>query len=248
MENVEKLMTMTTVSLLYEPNIGIKEVSLNLPKSGIYGFLGRNGAGKSTTLSVLSGVVRPQSGQLSFNTEQSPFVKTEWKKQIGYVPQTPIFPENLSPLQTAKFLSSLYPTWENQRFEKIVASFQLPIKRKIETFSVGMKTMLSVALAYACNPELYILDEPTAGLDPVSRRFVLDLIQQESERGKSIIFSTHIVDDLSDNCHFLGIIDAGEMLYEGHIADFTTGDETLEQCYFKLIDHHKITDSQDATV
>ena len=80
MENVENLMTMTSVSLLYEPNIGIKKVSLNLPKSGIYGFLGRNGAGKSTTLSILSGVVRPQSGKISFHSEHAPFVKTEWKK------------------------------------------------------------------------------------------------------------------------------------------------------------------------
>lgn len=239
MENVENLMTMTSVSLLYEPNIGIKKVSLNLPKSGIYGFLGRNGAGKSTTLSILSGVVRPQSGQISFHSEHAPFVKTEWKKQIGYVPQTPIFPQNLTPVQTANFLSSLYPNWQNKRFEKMMSSFQLPVKRKIETFSVGMKTMLSVSLAYACNPELYILDEPTAGLDPVSRRFVLDLIQQESSLGKSVIFSTHIVDDLSDNCRFLGIIDAGEMLYEGLISGFTTGDETLEECYFKLIDHHQ---------
>ncbi len=242
MESVENLIKMTSVSLLYEPDIGIKNLFLNLPKAGVYGFLGRNGAGKSTTLSILSGVIRPQSGQISFNSEQSPYVKTAWKRQIGYVPQTPIFPENLSPQQTADFLSSLYPKWQDNRFQKMVSAFQLPVKRKIETFSVGMKTMLSVSLAYACNPEIYILDEPTAGLDPVSRRLVLDLIQRESELGKSIIFSTHIVDDLSENCQFLGIIDAGKILYEGYTSDLTTESETLEESYFKLIDYQQNTE------
>ena len=125
----------------------------------------------------------------------------------------------------------------------MVSAFQLPVKRKIETFSVGMKTMLSVSLAYACNPEIYILDEPTAGLDPVSRRLVLDLIQRESELGKSIIFSTHIVDDLSENCQFLGIIDAGKILYEGYTSDLTTEGETLEESYFKLIDYQQNTEN-----
>ncbi len=239
MDSIESLIKMTSVSLLYEANIGIKNLFLTLPKSGVYGFLGRNGAGKSTTLSILSGVVRPQTGQISFASEKSPYVKTAWKEKIGYVPQTPIFPQNLSPQQTANFLSTLYPKWQDKRFEKMVAAFQLPVKRKIETFSVGMKTMLSVSLAYACNPDIYILDEPTAGLDPVSRRIVLDLIQKESELGKSIIFSTHIVDDLSDNCQFLGIIDAGKMLYEGYTSNFANQGESLEDSYFKLIDYQQ---------
>lgn len=121
----------------------------------------------------------------------------------------------------------------------MVSAFQLPFERKIETYSFGMKTMLSVALAYACNPEIYILDEPTSGLDPVSRRIVLDLIRQESEKGKSIIFSTHIVDDLYDNCDYLGVIDYGKMLDEGTIKKFASCKETLEENYFKLINHRE---------
>lgn len=234
---------MTSVSLLYEANIGIKDLFLNLPNSGVYGFLGRNGAGKSTTLSILSGVIRPQSGQISFASEKSPFVKTAWKKRIGYVPQTPIFPQHLTAQQTANFLSTLYPKWQNKRFERMARAFQLPVNRKTESYSVGMKTMLSVSLAYACDPDIYILDEPTAGLDPVSRRLVLDMIQIESGLDKTVIFSTHIVDDLSDNCQFLGIIDSGKMLYEGYTADFTAPGETLEDSYFQLIDYQQTAEN-----
>lgn len=239
MEAVENIMKMTSVTLLYEKNIGIKSLSLHLPKSGVYGFLGRNGAGKSTTLAILSGVIRPQSGKISFRSDQSRYVKTQWKRLIGYVPQTPLFPSNVNSRQTARFLSALYPNWQNSRFEEMISTLQLPLNRKIETFSVGMKTMLSVSLAYACNPEIYILDEPTAGLDPISRHIVLDLIRREGSAGKSIIFSTHIVDDLSENCHYLGIIDYGKMCYEGTIENFAPGKDTLEQNYFKLIDYQK---------
>ncbi len=207
MKSIEYAMQLSSVSLLYEKNIGIKSLNLNLQKGSVYGFLGRNGAGKSTTLRVMSGVTRPQSGQIVFDSVQSKYVRSQWKKQIGYVPQMPVFPENLTSTQAARFLAGLYPTWQDARFEAMVSAFQLPVTRKIEGFSVGMKTMLSVALAYACDPEIYILDEPTSGLDPVSRRIVLDLIRRESSVGKSLIFSTHIVDDLYENCHQIGIID-----------------------------------------
>lgn len=239
MEHNEYIMKMTAVTLLYEKNIGIKRLSINLPKTGVYGFLGRNGAGKSTTLSILSGVIRPQSGRITFNREHADFVKTAWKRRIAYVPQTVFFPQNVSATQIANFLSKLYPKWQNTRFDEMINAFQLPLKRKIETFSVGMKTMLSVSLAYACNPEIYILDEPTAGLDPVSRRIVLDLIQRESKTGKSVIFSTHIVDDLSENCQHLGIIDNGKILFEGYIEEFTNSKDELEENYFKLIDYQQ---------
>ncbi len=236
MEPIEHAMQLSDVTLLYEKNIGVKRLNLNLPKGSVYGFLGRNGAGKSTTLRVMSGVIRPQSGHVCVDSGGSNFVKTEWKKKIGYVPQNPVFPENLTPTQAARFLAGLYPTWQEERFEAMIGAFQLPVTRKIESFSFGMKSMLSVALAYAVDPEIYILDEPTSGLDPVSRRIVLDLIRTESSVGKSLIFSTHIVSDLYENCQQLGIIDYGMMLYEGNIADFSNGEKSLEENYFGLIE------------
>lgn len=239
MEAVEYVMKLESVSLLYEKNIGIKNLNINLPKGSVYGFLGRNGAGKSTALQILSGVMRPHSGQIFFNSEQSLFVKTPWKERIGYVAQNPVFPQNVNAKQTAWFLSQLYPKWSNTRFTEMIDAFQLPLKRKTETYSFGMKTMLSVALAYACDPEVYILDEPTSGLDPVSRRIVLDLIKQETALGKSVIFSTHIVDDLYDNCHYLGIIDYGNMLDEGTITKFGNSKGILEENYFQLIRHRE---------
>ncbi len=239
METVASCMKMNSVSLLYEANIGIKSLSIRLPEAAVYGFLGRNGAGKSTTLSILSGVMRPQSGSIEFKQHRSPYVKTDWKQFIGYVPQTPEFPQGVSPTLLLGFLKKLYPNWQDSRFEAMSEAFQLPLKRKIDTFSIGMKTMLSVSLAYACNPDIYIFDEPTAGLDPVSRRLVLDMIRRESQLGKAVIFSTHIVDDLSENCDYLGIIDNGKLLFEGPIAEFSPEKERLEENYFRLIDHQQ---------
>lgn len=162
------------------------------------------------------------------------------------MPQIPVFPPNVSAKQTAWLLSRFYPSWREPRFAELASVFQLPLKQEVDTYSYGMKTMLSMSLAYACDPEIYILDEPTSGLDPVSRRVVLDLIKQEAGKGKSIIFSTHIVDDLYDNCAFLGIIDYGEMLQEGEIANFGNSKKSLEENYFQLIKYRRTEDVVDA--
>lgn len=239
MQDIDLVMKLVNVTLLYEKNIGLKKLDLNIPKGKIYGFLGRNGAGKTTALQILSGVYRPQIGQIVFNGERSNEVKAAWKKRIGYVPQIPVFPPNVNAKQTAWLLSQLYPSWSELRFTKLASAFQLPLQQGVDTYSYGMKTMLSMSLAYAYDPEIYILDEPTSGLDPVSRRFVLDLIKQEAGKGKSIIFSTHIVDDLYDNCAFLGIIDYGEMLQEGEIANFGDSKKSLEENYFQLIKYRR---------
>ncbi|MBK8816143.1 MAG: ABC transporter ATP-binding protein [Methylococcaceae bacterium] len=238
----DSALELKSVSFFYEKNVGVKNLNLRLPHRNVYGFLGRNGAGKSTTLQILCGVLRPHQGRVLFNGDESPIVKTEWKQAIGYVPQNPAFPQQVSAVQTAWLLSRLYPKWQDDRFKEMSSAFQLPLNRKIETYSFGMKTMLSVSLAYACDPEIYILDEPTSGLDPISRRLVLGLIRQEKAKGKSIIFSTHIVDDLYENCDYLGIIDQGELLKEGPLIEFGDSTESLEERYFQLIKYRQAED------
>ncbi len=230
---------LNAVSFFYEKNIGVKHLDLQLKFGSVYGFLGRNGAGKSTTLQLLSGVLSPHEGTILFKGDSSASVKTVWKQSIGYVPQNPVFPQQVKAEEVAWLLSRLYPKWQDTRFMEMSSAFQLPLSRKTETYSFGMKTMLSVSLAYACDPDVYILDEPTSGLDPISRRLVLGLIEREKDKGKSIIFSTHIVDDLYENCDVLGIIDQGELLEEGPVESFGEDTENLEERYFQLIEQRK---------
>lgn len=238
-DNTTNAIQLNAVSFFYEKDIGVKHLYLQLKFGSVYGFLGRNGAGKSTTLQLLSGVLRPHEGSIMFKGEASESVKTVWKQAIGYVPQNPVFPQQVKAEDVAWLFRRLYPKWQDTRFKEMSSAFQLPLNRKTETYSFGMKTMLSVSLAYACDPDIYILDEPTSGLDPISRRLVLRLIEQEKDKGKSIIFSTHIVDDLYENCDYLGIIDQGKLLEEGPIETFGENTESLEARYFQLIEQRK---------
>ncbi|MDQ3233653.1 MAG: ABC transporter ATP-binding protein [Pseudobdellovibrionaceae bacterium] len=233
--NNEIILHVKSLQLLYNRDLGLKSLDMTIAKGQKYGFLGRNGAGKSTSLQVLGGVLRPQAGTIRFKGETKDHITSKWKQSLGFVPQNPEFPNHASAMQLAKIISIFYPNWSDRRFHQAMNLFQLSSKRKVNEFSVGMKLMFSFVLAYAVNPDLYILDEPTAGLDIISRKILFDLLNEESLQGKTILLSTHIVDDAAENCDFLGIIDAGRTLIEGPIGDFGSNARTIEQKYLEII-------------
>ncbi len=221
----------------------LSSVSLRVGRGEVYGFLGRNGAGKSTAIKMMLGITEVTSGSIELFGEPVNSHMVSARQRIGYVAQEQHFYQWMSPKQLAKFVKGLYPRWHQQRYEQLLELFELPLKRKIGHFSGGMKAKLALCMAVATSPECLILDEPTAGMDPVARREFLDLVSKEAYRTEAtVFFSTHLIDDIEAIADRIGIIEAGRTVYEGglnalsdHIAtysidesEFRPGDEPGE--------------------
>jgi len=194
-------------------------LSLSVSRGEVYGFLGRNGAGKSTAIRIMMGITRRDAGTIELfgkALEKSPVGA---RQRIGYVAQEQNFYPWMTPTVLGGFVKGFYPRWNQHRYQSLIDNFDLPPTRKIGTFSGGMKAKLALSFALATRPELLILDEPTAGMDPVARREFLDLVAEEAvQEGATILFSTHLIDDIEAVANRIGIVESGIAVYEGELA------------------------------
>jgi len=215
----------------------LSSLSLRVYQGEVYGFLGRNGAGKSTAIKMMLGITGLSSGSIELFGRPVGGNMVEARQRIGYVAQEQHFYPWMSPKQLAKFVRGLYPRWEQRRYELLLDLFELPLKRKIGHFSGGMKAKLALCMAVATRPDCLILDEPTAGMDPVARREFLDLVSKEARQTEStVFFSTHLIDDIESIADRIGIIESGRTIYEGglaalsrHIATYTISEEMYQR-------------------
>jgi len=201
----------------------LSSMTLQVGRGEVYGFLGRNGAGKSTAIKMMLGITRLSSGSIELFGQPvtSDVVKT--RQRIGYVAQEQHFYSWMSPKQLGKFVRGLYPRWNQARYEQLIDLFELPFKRKIGHLSGGMKAKLALCMAVATSPECLILDEPTAGMDPVARREFLDLVSSEARRtDATVFFSTHLIDDIEAIADRIGIIESGKTVYEGGLDQLSS--------------------------
>ncbi len=194
-------------------------LSLQVNRGEVYGFLGRNGAGKSTAIRMMMGITKIGSGSIYLFGQSIGSNVIETRQRIGYVAQEQHFYPWMTPTNLGKFVRGFYPKWEQSRYENLISQFELPMHRKIGNFSGGMKAKLALTMALATQPECLILDEPTAGMDPVARREFLDLVSDEARRvDATIFFSTHLIDDIEAIADRIGIVESGKTVYEGALA------------------------------
>ena len=200
--------------------IALDGLNLEVREGEIYGFLGRNGAGKTTTIRALMGILQPDDGTVVLGGRSMPRVDVATKRQIGYVSQEPHFYPWMTGAQLGRFVGGFYPTWDHAEFRRLLDVLQLPPDRRFSHLSGGMQMKLALALALAHRPALLILDEPTAGLDPVARREFLDLLAgQARHRNRTTLFSSHLIEEVDRVADRIGIIEAGRMRYEGSLAE-----------------------------
>jgi len=185
-------------------------INLDLEPGKVLGYVGPNGSGKTTTMHCMVGLVKADSGRTEiFGKENNPN-KVDWKYDIGYVGDKHVFYENWSGERNLKFISQFYPSWSDKYASELVKRFELPIEKKAKELSTGNRVKLSLVQVLARFPKLLILDEPTAGLDPVVRTELLDILFEVLEDGeKSIFYSTHILTDISRLADELAFIDNG---------------------------------------
>ncbi len=194
-------------------------LSLSVQAGEVYGFLGRNGAGKSTAIRVLMGITPADGGEMRVFGERVTPGAISVRRRIGYVAQEQHMYPWMSPRALSRFVRGFYPTWDESRWRELNERFGLPEKQRLGTFSGGMKAKLALAMALATRPELLVLDEPTAGMDPVARREFLDLVRGETEReGVTTFFSTHLIDEIEAVADRIAIVEGGRAIYEGALA------------------------------
>ncbi|TCJ02326.1 ABC transporter ATP-binding protein [Cytobacillus praedii] len=197
----------------------VENVSLTVNSGSIYGLLGSNGAGKTTLLKLLSGLYVPDEGLISIDS-QPVYENPEVKEKIFFIQDTPHFLPHYTTKQMAQFYESIYPRWSEERYQELVAIFQVDIHKKIHRFSKGIQRQVAFILALSTLPEVLILDEPLDGLDPVMRKKVKGLlIDDVAEREMTVLISSHNLREVEDLCDFVGIMHKGQMMIEKDLDD-----------------------------
>lgn len=196
----------------------IDDLTLTVPQGYVTGFIGPNGSGKSTTIQLMMDVLKPDTGEIKLYNE--PNTKASTKQKIGFVYDELYMYDNFTIKKMKAFIAPLYDNWSDTLFKKYLRAFQLPIKMKLKHFSKGMKMKCSLLFALAHNPEFIIMDEPTAGLDPVFRRELIDLLQELMvDEKRTIFFSTHITTDLDRMADYIVFINHGKLVFQKSIEE-----------------------------
>lgn len=191
----------------------LRDVSFDLPRGSIMGLIGENGAGKTTTISAILGLVHPDAGQVRILGKEIKAGERELHEKLGVVLDESNFHDNLTIRDIDAIMARMYRTWNREIFYGYCKQFGLPERKTVKTFSRGMKTKLSIAVAISHDAEFLILDEATSGLDPVVRNEILDIFLEfiQDER-KSILVSSHITGDLEKVADYITFLHGGKVL------------------------------------
>ena len=197
----------------------LDNLTLTVPAGSVYGLVGPNGSGKSTIIRHITGIYRPDGGEVLVNGEavyENPAVKAK----IAYIPDDVFYFNNASMKDMAKFYAGIYPDFSMERFNALLDIFPLDPKRPIRRFSKGMQKQAAFVLCLAMQPQIMVLDEPIDGLDPVMRRQVWTLLMADiAERGTTVLVSSHNLRELEDVCDHVGILDHGKLLLERSLSE-----------------------------
>ena len=197
-------------------DFSLKNVNFKLTSGKIYGFVGENGSGKSTTMKIMNGLIHPNEGNCLINGKPIAEFKSEEKEKISFTLDEICLPERITLSQGNKILSKIFLNWNKDKFNEYLSKFDLKQNKKIQDLSKGMKAKLNIAIALSHNANILILDEPMNGLDPVARDEFCDLLLEfVNENDDNLVFiSSHIISDLEKICDEFIFISNGEVLLQ----------------------------------
>lgn len=231
------------VSKEYKKGIkAIEKINLKINNGEIFGFLGANGAGKTTTIKMITGILNIDEGEILIdgkNIEKNP---VEAKKQFGYVPDNPEIFLKLKGIEYLNFMADIYEVNEKERKEKIerlskIFEINEVLNNKIESYSHGMKQKIIIIGALLHSPNNLILDEPMTGLDPKSSFELKKIMRENTEAGKTVFFSTHILDVAEKLCDKIGIINKGKLIFAGTLDEMRKElkeNKSLEELFMEI--------------
>jgi ABC-2 type transport system ATP-binding protein len=209
-------------------------LNLTVPRGVVFGFLGPNGAGKTTTIKALLGLRRPDAGSARILGYDVVRESLEVRARVGFVSEVNSLYDFMTIPQISAFFRETARTWDSSIVDRFSGGFGLPRDKKIGQFSRGMKSQLALALALGGNPEVLILDEPTAGLDPLARREVLNtLVSEIAAAGKTVFFSSHILAEVEAVADWVGILYAGKLIVSAELDQLKLQHQVLRLTYAK---------------
>lgn len=198
----------------------ISDLTMNVPAGQVYGFLGRNGAGKSTIMKIILGLLRPDSGTVELDGVPVNDTDTRYLSRIGSLIEEPSFYPNLTGVENIEYLSGLRGVATNPTELLGIVGLAAHGHRKAGEYSLGMKQRLGIAFTLVGDPEILLLDEPTNGLDPDGIREIRELLLRFSrDMGKTVVISSHILSEIEQVADIVGIIDQGSLKFEGELGD-----------------------------
>jgi ABC-2 type transport system ATP-binding protein len=216
----EEIIQVCSLTKKFVRTTALRDVDLSIRKGEIFGLLGPNGAGKSTLISILATVCRPTSGDILVNQASVTKNAHQVKKTIGLVPQETALYQALSGRDNLGFWAGIHGLRGSTKKERIeealhIAKLEDKAGDRVSTYSGGMKKRLNIAIALLHHPDIVIMDEPTAGVDIQSRRYVLDAVRAFRNEGRTVVFSSHIIDELESICDRMAIMDKGSIKSAG---------------------------------
>ena len=197
----------------------LDDLTLTVPHGAVYGLVGPNGAGKSTLIRHLTGIFRPDSGEVLYNGEPV-YENAEIKSKIAYIPDDVFYYSSANLRDMANIYAGLYPRFDRKLYGSLQTVFKLGEKQQIRRMSKGMQKQAAFMLSISARPDFLILDEPVDGLDPVMRRQVWSLIMQDvAEHGTTVLVSSHNLRELEDVCSCVGIMEHGRLMLERDLTE-----------------------------
>ncbi len=223
---MEKVLQIQSLRKQFGKITAVDSLNLEIPKGSVYGILGPNGSGKTTSLGMVLGVIRASSGSYSWFGEELNF---NTKKRIGAILETPNFYPYLSARNNLKIVAKIKEI-KNPDIDGVLKTVDLFERgnSKFKTFSLGMKQRLAIASALLNNPEVLLLDEPTNGLDPNGIAQIRELIRSIAKKGITVIIASHLLDEVEKVCTDVAIIRFGKLLFSGSVDEMTGSEGVLE--------------------
>jgi ABC-2 type transport system ATP-binding protein len=219
-----------------------KDISFEVKKGEVFGLLGTNGAGKSTTIKMLCGLLKPTRGSIRIGDVDLQRMPLKAKSMMGYLPENPLIYDKLTGSETLELIGKLRKLsidMIEQRVKYYADTLGLgeQIYHEVGTYSKGMRQKLAIAMTLIHDPEMVLLDEPASGLDPRYTKLLKDWIKNLSANGRTVLLSTHIIEMAETLCDKIGIIDQGKMKAMGTVQDIqnSTGVNNLEDAFIRLI-------------
>lgn len=231
----EAAIELQDLEVKYGERLAVNGLSLTVPVGAIFGFLGPNGAGKTTTIKTLLGLRKPDGGRVRVLGYDAVTQSLEVRTRVGYMSEVNSLYDFLTIPQHCAFCRSVSKQWDQKLVDRYVSLFGLPTNHKVGKFSRGMKSQLALSLLMGSNPDLLILDEPTAGLDPVARHEVLNqLVAEVAAQGKTIFFSSHMLSEVEAVADRVGIIRDGKLIVCDELDHLKQTQKVVKLTYVEL--------------
>lgn len=218
----------TGLTKTFGQETAVNNLSLKIERGSTFGLIGPNGAGKTTTIKMLMGMLRPTEGTIKILGRDVFAHPLEVRQRVGYVPDQHNIDRWMRVREAVAFCRSVFANWNEETCEELLTVFEVASEKKVKHLSKGMLVKLSLVLAVSHEPELLILDEPMAGLDPLAREEFLDgVLRTICERGQTVLFSTHSLDDVQRLADTVGILYGGQLLIERKIDELLAATKRL---------------------